>query len=62
MTYTLTLAWWHIPAAISALSLLWLFFWPADDGGWLGGITRLFMAMPALAVIAIAWIFGGIFK
>lgn len=62
MTFTLSLAWWHIPALISFLSLAWAFFWPADDSGMFGGITRMFMLVPALAVAMLAWLIGGFFK
>ena len=62
MQVTLTLGWWAIPTAVSVLALLWAFFWPADDGGCMGGIMRIFMLLPALFVIAIAWVLAAIFK
>lgn len=62
MTFIYTLVWWHIPAAVTVLSLLWAFFWPADDGGYMGGITRLFMLVPALVVSCLAWAICGAVK
>lgn len=62
MIITLSLAWWFIPTAITAISMLWAFFWPADDSGYLGGITRLFMLIPALIVSLLAWAIAGVFK
>lgn len=62
MTMTLTLAWWAIPAAITLVSLLWAFFWPADGGGYLGGITALFNVVIALVVSLLAWAIAGALK
>lgn len=62
ITITLAFRWWVIPAVITAVSLLWAFFWPADDGGYLGGITRLFMLIPALGGSLLAWAVAGILK
>lgn len=62
MTFTITFAWWYIPTAITILSILWAFFWPADRGGMFGGLTTMFMLIPALVVIAFSWIVAGILK
>ncbi|OOG81521.1 hypothetical protein B0E41_17320 [Hydrogenophaga sp. A37] len=62
MEISLVLGWWAIPTVVSVLALLWAFFWPADDGGFMGGITRILMLLPALFVIAIAWVLAAIFK
>lgn len=62
MEISFVLGWWAIPTAVSVLALLWAFFWPADDSGYMGGITRVFMLLPALFVIAIAWVLAAIFK
>lgn len=62
MQVTLMLAWWHIPTALTVIALAWAFFWPADRGGMFGGMTTLFMMVPALAVIALAWGIAGFFK
>jgi hypothetical protein len=61
MNFTVSFTWWALPTAITVLALLWAFFWPADDGGFMGGITRLFMLVPALLVTAVAWALAGIF-
>lgn len=60
--FVLTLAWWHLPAVCTVLAILWALFWPADDRGVFGGITRMFMLMIALAVIAVAWAIAGALK
>lgn len=62
MTFTLTFAWWWIPTAITVLAALWVVFWPADREGFAGGLTALFMLVPALLVVAIAWAIAGILK
>lgn len=62
MTMTLTLAWWHLPAAITALTLAWAFFWPVEDGSWFGGVVRLIMLAPALVVSLLAWAIAGALK
>lgn len=62
MQVTLTIGWWAIPTTVTVLALLWALFWPADDGGFMGGITRLFMLFPAFVVIAIAWIVAAFLK
>lgn len=62
MTFTITLAWWIIPTAITILGILWAFFWPADRDGMFGGLTTIFMLIPALAVIAFSWVVAGILK
>lgn len=62
MTLTIELTWWLVPTIITVISLAWALFWPADDGGYLGGIVRLFMLIPALCLIALAWIIGAALK
>lgn len=62
MTITLAIAWWHIPATVTVLAVLWTMFWPADDSGFFGGIARLFMALPVLIVSLLAWAIAGFFK
>ena len=62
MSFTLNIAWWDIPATITLLAMLWAVFWPADDGGYLGGITKLFMLIPALFLSLLAWAIAGILK
>jgi hypothetical protein len=62
MSFSITLAWWHIPAVVTVLAVLWTLFWPADTSGSFGGIARLFMALPALIVSLLAWAIAGFFK
>ena len=62
MTITVSLAWWAIPTAITVLALAWAFFWPADRGGMFGSLTTVFMLIPAILVIAIAWAVAGFLK
>jgi hypothetical protein len=62
MSISFTLAWWHIPALVTVLSILWAAFWPADTGGFLGGVTRLFMLVPALFISLMAWAICGALK
>lgn len=62
MEFTISVSWWNIPAVITVLALLWAFFWPAEDGGYLGGIVRLFMVIPAMGVSLIAWVIAGALK
>ena len=61
MTFTVSFTWWTLPTTITVFALLWAFFWPADDSGFMGGITRLFMLVPALFLAAVAWALAGIF-
>jgi hypothetical protein len=65
MNIALTLAWWHLPLAITVLVfVLWLRAAYVDfrDGGMFSGIGALFYAVPTLLVIAISWAVGGILK
>lgn len=62
MILTLTFNWWTIPAIVTVLAILYTLFYPADDGGYLGGIARMFMAIPALIVSLLAWAVAGFFK
>lgn len=61
MTFTLTFAWWWIPAAITAAGLIWAF--NSDDGsGWFSGLAAMFNVMLVLAVSGIAWAIAGFLK
>lgn len=62
MNIAFHLAWWQVPLVITIVTMAWALFWPADDGGYLGGIVRMFMLVPALLVSALAWAVGGILK
>jgi len=59
----LSISWWMIPTAVTVIAFLWLNYWPVKENGrWGGGITRMFMTIPALAVALVAWIIAAIFK
>lgn len=62
MTFTIVLAWWCIPAAITIIGLIWALFIVDDSGGWMGGIGKLFALIPVLAVSAIAWAIAAFLK
>jgi len=61
MTFTLTFAWWWIPAAITVAGLAWAFS-TDDGGGYLSGIATMFNIMLVLAVSGVAWAIAGFFK
>ena len=62
MSVTLNFAWWAIPAIITTLALAWALFWPADDGGYLGGIGALLNMVIALFFALLAWAIAGALK
>lgn len=63
MTFTLTYAWWWIPAAVTLLSVGWaIWFGWSEDSGWFAGISYFFTLMPAFFVSAVAWAIGGFCK
>jgi hypothetical protein len=62
MFMTIVIQWWHIPLAVSVLSLLWALYWPVEHSGIGGAFTRLFMLPLALFVSAVSWAIGGILK
>lgn len=62
MNISFFLAWWHIPAMVTVLSICWALFWPADDRGYCGGLIRLFMLFPALILSLLAWAIAGALK
>ena len=59
---TIEITWWMIPTIITVAAILGAFFWPAERGGYLGGLAALLMLVPALSIIAIAWIIAGVLK
>lgn len=57
-----SVSWWITPAVVTVLAFLWVFYWPVDERGFCGGtITRAFMMIPALAIIAVAWMLTAVF-
>ena len=62
MTFTLTFAWWWIPALITVAGVIWALFIVDDGGGYLSGIGNMFALVPALVVSCLAWIIAGVFK
>ena len=56
MTLLITLAWWHIPTAITVVALLFMLFWPAV------GTDKLFLAVLWLIVALAAWAIAGALK
>ena len=62
MTFTLTFAWWWIPAAITVLGLAWALFVVDPGDGWFSGLSNLFALIPVLFVSAVAWAIAGALK
>lgn len=56
MTLLITLAWWHIPTAITVVALLFMLLWPAE------GTDGLLPAMLWLIVALAAWAIAGALK
>ena len=61
MTFTLTYAWWWIPAFITLLAIGYMFI-PKDHGGNFPDIGTVIDGFLALLTVAIAWAIGGFFK
>lgn len=62
MTFTLTLGWWLIPAAVTVLSCGYVLCIYDDGGGRFSGIGNLMLLVPALAVSLVTWIVAAILK
>ena len=62
MTFTLTLTWWLIPTAISAVGLIWALWIVDDGGGMFSGLSNFFALVPVLAVSTIAWAIAAFLK
>lgn len=62
MSVSISFAWWVLPTVISVVALLWALFWPVHEDRMFVGLSRLFMAVPALFVIAVAWAIAGVLK
>lgn len=61
MTFTISYAWWWIPAIISIAGIIWALSID-DGGGYLGGLGNIMAMIPVLVVSCIAWIIAGILK
>ena len=62
MSFTLTYAWWWVPAAITLVGLIWAIF-IVDGGSGIGaGLANLFALVPVLLLSAVAWAVAGIMK
>lgn len=61
MTFTLTYAWWWIPALITALGIGYMFI-PKDHGGNFPDIGVMFDIILVLITVLLAWAIAGFFK
>lgn len=62
MVFTLTLAWWCIPATITLAGLVWALFL-VDHGDGIGaGMNNLFALVPVSIISAIAWAVAAFLK
>jgi hypothetical protein len=59
---TITFDVWLIPAAITAIGLIWALFIVDDSGGMFSGISNILALVPVLAVSCIAWMVYAVFK
>jgi hypothetical protein len=65
MIVSFTLAWWHIPLGVSLLGLAWIVYWfwrDLSEGGMFTGIGGAIASIPALIVMLLAWMVGGLYK
>ena len=62
MTITFTLLWWHVPAAVTLLLVLWLAFFPTDKRGYGGDVAALMECVISLVGLLIIWIIAGALK
>lgn len=61
MTFTLTLAWWWIPALITIVGVVWAVMLDEGDG-YLSGVGNFIALLLALAVSGVAWAIAGFLK
>lgn len=62
MTFTLTFAWWWIPAVITVVGLIWAVC-IVDGGSGIGaGLANMLALVPVFIVSAIAWAVAGFLK
>jgi len=57
MTFTISYAWWWVPAAFTVLFLVWAAL-PSDSDP----VQALIQLVAALAAISVFWAVGGILK
>lgn len=62
MTFTLTFAWWWIPAAITLAGVIWSVFIVDSGSGWLTGLNNILALLASLAVSCFAWAIAGFLK
>lgn len=62
MSFTLTFAWWWIPAAITLVGLVWAIFVVDRGDGMFAGLNNMLALVPVLLVSAIAWAIAGALK
>lgn len=60
MTFTLTFAWWWIPAVATFVGLIWAI--SIDDRGYLPGLGNLMAVLFVLAAVSPMWIIAGFLK
>ena len=61
MTFTLTFAWWWIPAAFTLIGLIWAI--SIDDrGGYISGFGNLLAVMFVLVAATPIWIIAGVLR
>ena len=60
MTFTLTFAWWWIPAAVTLIGAIWVVFSDTRDDTF--GIGFVFRLTVMFFFSAIAWAIGGSLK
>jgi hypothetical protein len=62
MVFTLTLAWWWIPAAVTLAGIVWALFL-VDHGDGIGaGLNNLLALVPVSIISAIAWAVAAFLK
>lgn len=54
MSFTILLAWWVIPAAITVIGLIWALFIVKGEG-FMGELSNLFAVGAVAIVSALAW-------
>lgn len=62
MSFTLTFAWWWIPAALTLAGVVWAVFFVDSGDGMFSGLNNLFALVPVSIVSAVAWAVAAILK